>query len=92
MEIKNNKTYKSPKRKLIRFFEKSRDQWKAKYLEAKKVTKRLQNRIRFLESSKQQYKEKVAELEAELKALKASQLEKDRGIEELKKSLIRPPV
>lgn len=85
METKNNKTYRSPKRKLVRFFEKSRDQWKAKYLEVKKRIKRQQNRIRFLERSKEQYKEKVRELEAEVEELRAAQSKKEREIEELKK-------
>ena len=85
METKNNKTYRSPKRKLVRFFEKSRDQWKAKYLEIKKVIKRQQNRIRFLERSKEQYQEKVRALEAQLDKLQAAHLEKERKIEELKK-------
>jgi hypothetical protein len=40
--------YKSPRHKLLRFFEKSRDQWKAKCLSAKATVKRLQNRVRFL--------------------------------------------
>jgi hypothetical protein len=44
--------YTSPPRKLIRFFHKSRDQWKAKCQEAKVVVKRLENRVRFLEKSK----------------------------------------
>jgi peptidoglycan hydrolase CwlO-like protein len=30
-----NKTYTSPVRKLVRFFEKSRDQWKAKHHQLK---------------------------------------------------------
>jgi len=85
METKNNKTYRSPKRKLVSFFEKSRDQWKTKYQEVKKIIKRQQNRIRFLERSKEQYKEKVRELEAEVEGLRAAQSEKEREIEELKK-------
>src|SRR5262249_62378699 len=76
METKNNKTYRSPKRKLVSFFEKSRDQWKTKYQEVKKIIKRQQNRIRFLERSKEQYKEKVRELEAEVEGLRAAQSEK----------------
>jgi hypothetical protein len=46
------KTYKSPTRKLARFFEKSRNQWKAKCLAAKAIIKRLKHRIRYLEKSK----------------------------------------
>jgi DNA repair ATPase RecN len=74
--------YKSPRRKLLRFFEKSRDKWKLKYREVKKVLKWLTNRIRFLERSKAEYKQRVEELQAQLAALKASRLEKggERGI------------
>ena len=61
------KTYKSPQRKLVRFFEKSRNQWKSKYRNAKTVVKRLQNRVRFLEKSKDRDTRRIRELEAELK-------------------------
>jgi hypothetical protein len=44
-----SKTYKTPPRKLARFFEKSRNRWKDKYREAKRTVKRLKNRVRFLE-------------------------------------------
>ena len=46
-----NKTYTSPTRKLVRFFEKSRDQWKAKHHQLKVALKRQENRVRFLEKS-----------------------------------------
>jgi DNA repair ATPase RecN len=82
METPYPREYKSPRRKLLRFFEKSRDKWKLKYREVKKVLKRLTNRIRFLERSKAEYKQRVEELQAQLAALKASRLEKggERGI------------
>ena len=63
--------YTSPPRKLIRFFEKSRDQWKAKCQRAKATVKRLENRVRFLEKSKAQWKARAQELEAENARLKA---------------------
>ena len=56
------KIYKSPRRKLVRFFEKSRDQWKTKHHQAKVDVKRLTNRIRFLEQSKADLQKQVAEL------------------------------
>lgn len=56
------KIYKSPRRKLVRFFEKSRDQWKTKHHQAKADVKRLTNRIRFLEQSKADLQKQVAEL------------------------------
>jgi chromosome segregation ATPase len=63
------KTYKSPQRKLVKFFEKSRDSWKTKCREAKRTVKRLKNRIRFLQQSKDQWKSRVRELERELERL-----------------------
>ena len=63
--------YRSPPRKLIRFFEKSRDQWKGKCQTAKATVKRLQNRVRFLEKSKEQWKSRAQALEKEKAQLKA---------------------
>ena len=64
--------YKSPQRKLVRFFETSRNQWKSKCKGGKKVIKRLKNRIKFLGDSKGKLKKRVKALEAELKQIKAS--------------------
>ena len=77
--------YKSPKHKLVRFFEKSRNQWKTKCLDAKSVIKRLQNRIRFLEKSKEQLKHRVSELETDLNALNRLLQAKEDELEQLKK-------
>lgn len=55
--------YKSPLKKLVQFFQKSRDAWKNKAQEAKLELKLSKNRIRFLEDSK-------AKIKAEVKALK----------------------
>jgi chromosome segregation ATPase len=60
------KTYKSPRRKLVRFFERSRDQWKTKHHQVKAEVKRLTNRIRFLEQGKADLKKQVAELQRAL--------------------------
>ena len=48
-EEREEKEYKSPVRKLVKFFKNSRDNWKGKYQELKKKFKRQSNRIRFLE-------------------------------------------
>jgi len=66
------KTYTSPKHKLLRFFEKSRDQWKAKCRTAKAKVKRLSKRVRFLETSRARWKQRARELERELAAEKAA--------------------
>lgn len=65
------KRYKSPRRKLVKFFEKSRNQWKAKSIAAKAQVKYLKNRIRYLEGSQAKWKSKALELETELARLKA---------------------
>ena len=54
------------------FFERSRDQWKAKSTDAKAMVKRLKNRIRYLEASKEKWKSKAIELEKELTRMKAN--------------------
>jgi len=69
MSVKENQEYKSPLRKLVKFFEQSRNQWKEKYQSAKKTIKRLLNRVRYLETSKEQWKQKARQLEKELKEL-----------------------
>ena len=73
MSERAERTYKSPRTKLVRFFEKSRDQWKAKCLEAKATAKGLQHRIRYLQGSKMEWKTKAKELEQELARMKAQQ-------------------
>jgi len=62
--------YKSPQRKRVRFFEKSRDQWKTKCQTAKATVKRLQNRVRFLERSKTALKTRTRALETEVAQLR----------------------
>ncbi|MEN8180382.1 MAG: hypothetical protein ABFS39_17420 [Pseudomonadota bacterium] len=73
MNERKKKTYKSPVTKLVRFFEQSRDQWKAKCLEAKATAKGLSHRIRYLEQSKVEWKTKAKELEKELARVRAQQ-------------------
>lgn len=62
----DDKKYKSPSRKLIKFFEKSRDNWKGKYQELKYKMKLMQNKIRYLEKRKTQLNQRVKELQQEL--------------------------
>ena len=80
-----DKPYKSPARKLIRFFEKSRDQWKSKHHQAKANVKRLSNRICFLEKSKGQLKNRVQEQEKEIERLKARERALEQALENLGK-------
>ncbi len=85
MNERKAKTYKSPIRKLVRFFEKSRDQWKAKCLEAKATAKGLKHRIGYLEQSKMEWKTKAKELEKELARMKAQQ-DRAQSLEDNKKN------
>ncbi len=62
----DDKNYKSPSRKLVKFFERSRDNWKAKYQELKYKMKLLQNKNRYLEKRKTLLNQKVKELQQEL--------------------------
>lgn len=68
---------KSPLRKLVQFFQSSRDKWKAKHQELKRERKGMQNQVRAVENSRQQWMERamkasvrVAELEREVERLK----------------------
>ena len=66
---------KSPRRKLVKFFEQSRNQWKAKSSAAKVQVNYLKNRIRYLEGSPAKWKSKALELETERARLKAQENE-----------------
>ena len=65
------KEYSSPRHKLVRFFEHSRDQWKVKCREAKRGVKRLKNRLRWIELSRARWKARAQELEQENRTLLA---------------------
>ena len=70
-------TYKSPVRKLLAFFEKSRDGWKTKHHETKLLLKKEQNQVRAVEKSRESWRSRaedaarrVRELETELAEIK----------------------
>ena len=92
MEPANEKTYTSPQRKLVKFFERSRTQWKAKSRAAKPVLKRLGTRVRRLERSNAAYQHQLAALQTQLAQWQAKQEQRARELEELKKKrrVIRP--
>ncbi|MBT8341911.1 MAG: hypothetical protein KJP07_18050 [Desulfatitalea sp.] len=62
----DDKEHKSPSRKLIKFFEKSRDNWKAKYQDLKYKMKLMQNKILYLEKRKKQLNQRINELQQEV--------------------------
>ena len=53
--------YKSPVSKLMTFFPKSRDRWKAKCQQAKREKKLLANQVRAVEKSRDHWKEAAKE-------------------------------
>ena len=65
--------YTSPRKKLLQFFVRSRDRWRAKCLEAKARCKLRGNQVRAVERSREQWRtlaeqreQRIAELEQEL--------------------------
>jgi hypothetical protein len=62
--------FKSPMRKLVKFFRKSRDGWKAKCQEAKKLNKRLATQVRAVEKSRAAWRGKAESAERELWEMK----------------------
>jgi hypothetical protein len=64
------KTYRSPQHKLLRFFEKSRDRWKAKCLAAKRKAKAFANNVAALEKSRERWKTLAREHRNEVERLR----------------------
>jgi hypothetical protein len=82
------KTYRSPQRILVRFFEKSRNQWKAKCLEAKASLRHFKNRAKWLEQSRDQWKTRAHLLAQRVHELEAQAAEPPHGAK--KKAPSRP--
>jgi hypothetical protein len=57
--------YRSPIRKLVRFFHRSRDQWKEKCQKAKRENNSLKVRLAAMKESRDRWKAKAKELEEE---------------------------
>lgn len=77
--LREVKTYRSPRYKLLGFFERSRDGWKAKCRAAKREAKALANNVAALEKSRQRWKilarqqrDEVKRLRKELEQIKSS--------------------
>jgi len=86
-ETKTSKNkYKSPKSKLIRFFEGSRNKWKKKTKESKYQIKLLRKKIRYLEKNKQGYKEHSKSLEIQLQQMQVKEKRMQDEIDRLKKN------
>ena len=85
MEATHEKTYSSPQRKLVKFFERSRNQWKAKAGAAKTVLKRLGTRVRRLERSQADSHHQLEVLQTQVAEWQAKHAQTMRELEELKK-------
>jgi len=81
------KKYKSPKGKLVRFFENSRDKWKTKAKDAKYQVKLLRKKNKYVEQKKNEFKEHSKELEIQLEQMKAAEEQLHAEIDQLKKKL-----
>ena len=71
------KCYRSPVRKLLRFFERSRNGWKEKCLTAKTRLKRLHNRVRQLEASRDRWKQRAQQMEERLRRMEQQEASKN---------------
>ena len=76
----NAKRFKSPFRKLVHFFEESRDRWKSKYQASKSHVKRLENTNRYLKKRNQQLKEKVKNLESKINQIRAREKQLQQSV------------
>lgn len=59
----------TPLRKLVRFFQSSRDGWKAKCQQAKKECKKLANQARAVQKSRQHWKAVARQRQQEIREL-----------------------
>lgn len=60
---------KSPVRKLMRFFERSRDKWKAKFQQLKCKLKGMENQVRAVEKSRKKWADRARQAERRLREL-----------------------
>ena len=77
MLVQSTSEFKSPLKKLVSFFEKSRDNWKAKYIAKRDQAILLANQVRAVEKSREFWRTIAEEAKRELDELK--QAEKKRG-------------
>jgi uncharacterized coiled-coil protein SlyX len=85
MESTKERIYTSPQRKLVKFFERSRNQWKAKSRAAKTVLNRLGTRLGRLERRNAAYQQQLVALQTQVAEWQAQHEQTARELEELKK-------
>jgi hypothetical protein len=71
MEVGNQSgsDWKSPLRKLVQFFRRSRDGWKAKYLAKKERYKLIANQVRAVEKSRAKWRQTAEEAQQRVRQL-----------------------
>jgi len=78
--VSETKEYRSPRGKLLTFFEKSRDRWKERSRLAKRKIKRLSKGIAALEKSRDKWKSEALQLRKEARERKrATEEQKTRS-------------
>lgn len=82
-----SKQFKSPKTKLIRFFEKSRDKWKERAKESKYKIKLLNKKIKYLEDAASARKERINQLESEVEQMMDKEKQMQEELEQIKKKV-----
>jgi septal ring factor EnvC (AmiA/AmiB activator) len=75
--------FKSPVSKLLKFFRASRDGWKAKCQEAKRLNKKLANQTRAVEKSREHWKQLAQAAQQQIRQLR-------REVDELKCAAAAP--
>jgi septal ring factor EnvC (AmiA/AmiB activator) len=69
MAVDGTSSYKSPTYKLLSFFPKSRDKWKAKCMEAKRENRSLKYCLAKMTEKRDRWKAKARELEKQIRDL-----------------------
>jgi predicted RNase H-like nuclease (RuvC/YqgF family) len=72
--------FRSPVRKLVQFFERSRDNWKRKCQEVKKQNKLMSNQVRAVEKSRAAWRARAEESERRVQELERELAEQKRGL------------
>ena len=66
------KVFRSPVTKLVKFFESSRDDWKAKHHQLKRQLKLEQNQVRAVEKSREAWRTRAEVAEQRVRELEAA--------------------
>jgi uncharacterized protein (DUF3084 family) len=78
--MENLEQLKSPVRKLVRFFRRSRDRWKEKHHALQRKYKLMANQVRAVETSREKWKEQAQQARQELRQVQ-------QEMEQFKKSV-----